>query len=133
MGAHSGTGLRGSLRLLRVRGGIVVGKVSTAAIRAAQRAVRPAQIALAWLLRRPAVTAPIVGATKLHHVDDAVAAVGRLCKRMRSAGWRIHTGHIRCWVTSDDKLACASVGASRPALEPPDAEWRCGRARRDGP
>jgi aryl-alcohol dehydrogenase-like predicted oxidoreductase len=36
----------------------------------------PAQIALAWLLHQPAVTAPIVGATKDRHVDDAVAAVG---------------------------------------------------------
>jgi 1-deoxyxylulose-5-phosphate synthase len=42
---------------------------------AAERALQPAQIALAWLLIKPAVSAPIVGATKLPHVDDAVAAV----------------------------------------------------------
>ena len=41
---------------------------------AAGRGVSPAQIALAWLLHKPAVTAPIVGATKLRHVDDALAA-----------------------------------------------------------
>jgi aryl-alcohol dehydrogenase-like predicted oxidoreductase len=41
---------------------------------AAERAVPPAQVALAWLLQRPGVTAPIVGATKLHHVSDALAA-----------------------------------------------------------
>ncbi|MFI6344505.1 aldo/keto reductase [Streptomyces sp. NPDC050560] len=35
----------------------------------------PAQTALAWLLSRPGVTAPVVGATKPHHVDDAVAAL----------------------------------------------------------
>jgi aryl-alcohol dehydrogenase-like predicted oxidoreductase len=35
----------------------------------------PAQIALAWLLGRPGVTAPIVGATRQRHVEDAVAAV----------------------------------------------------------
>jgi 1-deoxyxylulose-5-phosphate synthase len=35
----------------------------------------PAQIALAWLLAKPAVTAPIVGATKLPHLEDAIAAV----------------------------------------------------------
>jgi 1-deoxyxylulose-5-phosphate synthase len=35
----------------------------------------PAQIALAWLLGKPAVTAPIVGATKLSHLDDAIAAL----------------------------------------------------------
>ncbi|HEU5084882.1 MAG TPA: aldo/keto reductase [Acidimicrobiales bacterium] len=34
-----------------------------------------AQVALAWVLHQPAVTAPIVGATKPHHLDDAVAAV----------------------------------------------------------
>jgi aryl-alcohol dehydrogenase-like predicted oxidoreductase len=41
---------------------------------AAERGVPPAQVALAWLLHRPGVTAPIVGATKLGHVHDAVAA-----------------------------------------------------------
>jgi 1-deoxyxylulose-5-phosphate synthase len=39
------------------------------------RGIPRAQIALAWLLRNPAVTAPIVGATKLHHLDDAVASL----------------------------------------------------------
>jgi aryl-alcohol dehydrogenase-like predicted oxidoreductase len=34
-----------------------------------------AQIALAWLLSKPAVTAPIVGATKVHHLEDAVGAL----------------------------------------------------------
>lgn len=34
-----------------------------------------AQIALAWLLNQPAVTAPIVGATKMHHLEEAVAAL----------------------------------------------------------
>jgi 1-deoxyxylulose-5-phosphate synthase len=41
---------------------------------AAERGVPAAQVSLAWLLGNPAVTAPIVGATKPHHVDDAVAA-----------------------------------------------------------
>jgi aryl-alcohol dehydrogenase-like predicted oxidoreductase len=41
---------------------------------AAERGVPSAQIALAWLLQRPGVTAPIVGATKLGHVEDALAA-----------------------------------------------------------
>ncbi|MET7402775.1 aldo/keto reductase [Dactylosporangium sp. NPDC005572] len=41
---------------------------------ARERGVAPAQIALAWLLSRPAVTAPIVGATKLAHLEDAIAA-----------------------------------------------------------
>ena len=37
--------------------------------------VPPAQLALAWLLPKPAMTAPIVGATKPYHLDDAVGAV----------------------------------------------------------
>lgn len=39
------------------------------------RGLEPAQVALAWLLSRPAVTAPIVGATKLEHLDSAVQAL----------------------------------------------------------
>ena len=42
---------------------------------AAARGVPSAQVALAWLLSRPAVTAPIVGATRLGHISDALAAV----------------------------------------------------------
>jgi aryl-alcohol dehydrogenase (NADP+) len=37
--------------------------------------VRPTQVALSWLLAQPAVTAPIVGASKLSHLDDAVEAL----------------------------------------------------------
>jgi aryl-alcohol dehydrogenase-like predicted oxidoreductase len=36
--------------------------------------VTSAQVALAWLLHKPGVTAPIVGATKLQHIEDALAA-----------------------------------------------------------
>ena len=39
------------------------------------RGVTMAQIALAWVLRHPAVSAPIVGATKAHHLPEAVAAI----------------------------------------------------------
>ena len=42
---------------------------------AAQRGVSRAQVALAWLLRTPGVTAPIVGASKPAQLDDAVAAL----------------------------------------------------------
>jgi 1-deoxyxylulose-5-phosphate synthase len=41
---------------------------------AAERGVPAAQVALAWLLHKPGVTAPIVGATKVEHVEDALAA-----------------------------------------------------------
>jgi aryl-alcohol dehydrogenase (NADP+) len=42
---------------------------------AAARGVSRAQIALAWVLRNPVITAPIVGTTKPHHLDDALAAL----------------------------------------------------------
>jgi aryl-alcohol dehydrogenase-like predicted oxidoreductase len=42
---------------------------------AAERGVPTAQVALAWLLSRPGVTSPIIGATKVEHLDDAVAAL----------------------------------------------------------
>ena len=41
----------------------------------ARRGVKPTQIALAWLLAKPGVTAPIVGASKLPHLDEAVGAL----------------------------------------------------------
>jgi aryl-alcohol dehydrogenase-like predicted oxidoreductase len=41
---------------------------------AGEQGVAPAQLALAWLLHKPGVTAPIVGATKLEHLEDALAA-----------------------------------------------------------
>jgi aryl-alcohol dehydrogenase-like predicted oxidoreductase len=42
---------------------------------AARRAVSRAQVALAWLLHKPIVTAPIIGASKVEHLDDAIAAL----------------------------------------------------------
>ena len=50
--------------------------VDRAAEVASERGVPPAQVALAWLLAKPGVTAPIVGATKLGHLEDALAAEG---------------------------------------------------------
>ena len=50
--------------------------VADAAIEVASaRGVSPAQIALAWLLRQPGVTAPIVGASKMEQLDQAIAAL----------------------------------------------------------
>jgi 1-deoxyxylulose-5-phosphate synthase len=51
---------------------IVVDRVGEVA---AARGVSRAQIALAWMLNKPAVTAPIIGATRPHHLEDAVAAL----------------------------------------------------------
>jgi aryl-alcohol dehydrogenase-like predicted oxidoreductase len=42
---------------------------------AAERALPPARIALAWLLSKPGVTAPIVGTSRLGHLEDAIAAL----------------------------------------------------------
>ncbi|CAI9392520.1 MULTISPECIES: aldo/keto reductase [Bacillaceae] len=42
---------------------------------AEKRGVPRAQVALAWVLQKETVTAPIIGATKLHHLEDAVAAL----------------------------------------------------------
>jgi aryl-alcohol dehydrogenase-like predicted oxidoreductase len=52
---------------------------------AAERGVSPARVALAWLLGRPGVAAPVVGATRLAHLDDAIAAVGLTLSQEESA------------------------------------------------
>ena len=42
---------------------------------ARERGVKPAQIALAWILRQPGITSPIIGASKMYQLEDAVAAL----------------------------------------------------------
>src|SRR5262249_8476356 len=42
---------------------------------AKQRGASPAQVACAWVLQAPGITAPIIGATKPHHVKDVIGAV----------------------------------------------------------
>jgi aryl-alcohol dehydrogenase (NADP+) len=42
---------------------------------AGRRHVAPSQVALAWVLAQPGVTAPIIGASKIEHLDQAVAAL----------------------------------------------------------
>jgi aryl-alcohol dehydrogenase (NADP+) len=42
---------------------------------AKKRGVSNAQIALAWMLHKPGITAPIIGATKAHHLDDAIKSL----------------------------------------------------------
>lgn len=51
------------------------GIVDAVARIADERGVSMAQVALAWVLRNPVVDAPIVGATKVHHIEDAAAAL----------------------------------------------------------
>ena len=71
----SDTSRNGSDQMMRHYGeadAAVVGAVEKVAT---ARGVPMAQIALAWVLRNPVITAPIVGATKPHHLADAVAAL----------------------------------------------------------
>jgi len=42
---------------------------------AKERGVKPAQIALAWILHKPSITAPIIGASKMYQLDEAIAAL----------------------------------------------------------
>ena len=61
---------------------------------ARERGEKPASVALAWLLANPVVSSPIVGATKLTHLDDAAAAVGLVLsaeeKSLLEAPYRPH-------------------------------------------
>ncbi|MEJ0007842.1 MAG: aldo/keto reductase [Steroidobacteraceae bacterium] len=43
---------------------------------AMKRGIGPAEVAVAWLLAQPGVNSPIVGATKVSHLDDSVKALG---------------------------------------------------------
>ncbi|HVA94791.1 MAG TPA: aldo/keto reductase [Candidatus Dormibacteraeota bacterium] len=59
-----------------------------------QRGVSRAQIALAWMLSKPGITSPIVGATKPHHLSDAAAAVSlRLTPEEISSLEQFYTPH----------------------------------------
>ena len=54
---------------------------------AARLGVKPAVLALAWVLSKPFVTSPIIGASKPQHLDDAIAALalkldGRTIRRL---------------------------------------------------
>jgi aryl-alcohol dehydrogenase (NADP+) len=42
---------------------------------AKQRGITPTQVACAWILQAPGVTAPLIGATKSHHLKELFAAV----------------------------------------------------------
>ena len=41
---------------------------------ASNHGVKPAQIALAWMLHKPGISSPIIGATKMYQLDEAIAA-----------------------------------------------------------
>ena len=62
------------------------------------RGVKMAQVALAWVLSKPAVSAPIVGATKPHHLPEAVAALDlKLTDEEISALEEPYTPHGPSW------------------------------------
>ena len=69
-----------------------------------ERELPASQIALAWMLHHPAIAAPIVGATKINHLDDAVAALSIKLSSGEIDGLENHIGHIRYRLSSPDAL-----------------------------
>jgi L-glyceraldehyde 3-phosphate reductase len=67
----------GELRSEEVEPGVVA-KVARLNVLARERGQTLAQMALAWVLRHPEVTSAIIGASRVSHIDDAVAALEHL-------------------------------------------------------
>jgi hypothetical protein len=65
-----------------------------------KRGIPRAQLALAWLLSKSGVTAPIVGASKPHHLEDAVAALSVKLRRKKSPRSKRRTFRIRFWASA---------------------------------
>jgi aryl-alcohol dehydrogenase-like predicted oxidoreductase len=63
---------------------------------AAEHSLPPAQIALAWLLSKPGVTAPIIGATKPHHLTEALAATSLVISPDDASG--LETPYAPHWI-----------------------------------
>ena len=85
----------GSGRPVRARRGLRCGRAGGGCMPPGARGA-PARVALAWLLLEAGVTAPIVGATRIEHVDDALAAAALdLSAERRSRGSRSRTCRIR--------------------------------------
>ena len=75
------------------------------------RGVSSAQVALAWLLQKPGVTAPIVGASKLEHLEQALAAAAA----RRSATTRSHGSRSRTSRTRSRGTERGPMNSARPA------------------
>ena len=78
---------------------------------AGERGVPNAQVALAWLLHKPGVTAPIVGATKVEHLEDALAAEQLSLGADEVAGSRSRTSRTRSPGTDRAELRYAAAAA----------------------
>ena len=92
---------------------------------AGERGVPPAQVALAWLLHKPGVTAPIVGATKPGHLEDALAATDVVLSRR---GDRAPGGALRAACGVGDLLSAPGYTVRRS-----DRARRIPRERRPRP
>jgi aryl-alcohol dehydrogenase-like predicted oxidoreductase len=88
---------------------------------AEKRGVPRAQVALAWLLSNPTVTAPIVGVTKVGHLDDAVAArrPGTRRHRARPARGALPAAHHRTLPSRRAPLTRAGPSLCRPRTDHP--------------
>jgi aryl-alcohol dehydrogenase-like predicted oxidoreductase len=64
---------------------------------AEERGIPRVQVALAWLLQKEPITAPIVGATKISHLEDAAAALRSNSRRRRWPRWKSHTYLTGLW------------------------------------
>ena len=82
---------------------------------AKSRGVPPAQVALAWLLQKPGVAAPIIGATKPQHIEDAVQGAAAQTHRGRGQDDRGTVHAARSHGTRVDVLRCGSRGVLSPA------------------
>jgi aryl-alcohol dehydrogenase (NADP+) len=105
---------------------------------AAARGVSRAQIALAWLLRNPVISAPIVGARKATHLDDALASLDvELTDDEVAELENGYTPHpVAQGGLSDSAIrprrprsTCCLPAANRPRNRPPNAPGSSGRGR----
>ena len=92
--------------------------IDRAAEVAGERGVSTAQVALAWLLHKPGVTAPIVGTTRVGHLEDALAAADSSWARTSSSGSRSRTCRTRSPATRPARrlaLGDAAAGDQPPS------------------
>jgi aryl-alcohol dehydrogenase-like predicted oxidoreductase len=66
---------------------------------AKKRGVQNSQVALAWILAKPGVSAPIIGASKMAHLDQAIEALKFTWMKARSRRSRSRTNHTLFWVS----------------------------------